>query len=61
MEEDLEEFFKFLKVANNACIEKGKIYKFECPICKGIAKATKSNYNGHLHAECKKCEMRIHQ
>lgn len=61
MEENIDEFLKFLEVANNVCMEKGKIYEFECPICKEIAKAIKSNYNGHLHAECKKCEMIIQE
>ena len=58
-DKEIDEFLKFLEVANDTCKEKGIIYEFECPICKGMAKASKSTYNGHLHAQCKKCDMTI--
>ena len=57
--DDDMEWLKFLEIANRVCREKGVIYEFECPICKGVAKASKSTYNGHLHAQCKKCDMTI--
>lgn len=58
-EEIEEEFFKFLEVASNICEERGKLYKFNCPICNSQAEAIRSNYNGHLHAQCKKCDLLI--
>lgn len=39
--DEIEEFLKFMKVANDVCIEKGKMYEFECPICKEKANAIK--------------------
>ena len=60
-EKDIKDFLDFLKYANDVCKEKGKIYEFECPICKGTAKAVKSSYNGHLHAECKECDLIIQE
>lgn len=56
---EIDEFFKFLKVANDVCKEKGKSYEFECPLCKGRAEGIKNNYNGHLWAKCEKCNMTI--
>lgn len=60
-DKDIQEFFEYLNVVNKVCKEKGKLYEFECPICKGKAKAIKSSYNGHLWSECKKCNMIIAQ
>lgn len=57
--EDSKDFFKFINKANEVCVERGKFYDFECPLCKGQAKAIKSSYNGHLHAECKQCDMLV--
>lgn len=58
-DKDIEDFLKFLKVANNVVKEKGKIYEFECPLCQGKAEAIKNTYNGHLWSKCKKCNMNI--
>lgn len=58
-DKEIQDFLKFLKVANDTCKEKGKIYEFECPLCNGKAEAIKNNYNGHLWAKCKKCDMNI--
>ena len=58
-DKEIKDFLKFLKIANDTVKEKGKMYEFECPLCKGQAEAIKSNYNGHLHAQCKKCDMVI--
>lgn len=38
-DKDIQEFLQYLKVADKVCKEKGKVYEFECPICKGKAKA----------------------
>ena len=48
-----------MKVASDICKEKGKIYKFKCPICKGKAQAIKNDYNGHLWAKCDSCNIKV--
>lgn len=58
-EEELEDFLMYLKTANDIAQEKGKLYEFECPICKGKATAIKNTYNGHLYSKCKMCDMTI--
>lgn len=40
-DKEIEEFLNFMKVASDICKEKGKIYEFKCPICKGKAQAIK--------------------
>lgn len=59
--EEIEDFINFLQVADNICEEKGKTYEFDCPICKGKAKAIKNTYNGHLWASCESCNMKLIQ
>ena len=56
-----DEDIKFINKAYEVCVKKGILYDFECPICKGNARAVKDNYNGHLHAECKQCDILIMQ
>ena len=58
-EKDIQEFLQYLKVVDEVCKEKGKVYEFECPICKGKAKAIKNSYNGHLWSKCEKCDMNV--
>ena len=58
-EKDIQEFLQYLKVADEMCKEKGKVYEFECPICKGKAKSIKNSYNGHLWSKCEKCDMNV--
>lgn len=60
-DKEIGDFLNFMEVAYDNCQERGKIYEFECPICKGKAKAIKSNYNGHLWAQCKGCDMNVIQ
>ena len=38
---------------------KGKMYEFECPLCK--ANAIKNTYNGHLWAKCDGCNTNVIQ
>lgn len=57
----IQEFLQYLKVADEVCKEKGKVYEFECPICKGKAKAIKNSYNGHLWLKCENCDMNVIQ
>ena len=58
---EIEEFLNFMKVANDVCKEKGKMYEFECPTCKEKANAIKNTYNGHLWAKCDSCDMSVIQ
>jgi len=60
-DKEIEEFLNFMQVANDSCKERGKIYEFECPICKGKAKVSKASVNGHIHARCEKCDMKVIQ
>lgn len=60
-DKEIEDFLNYIEVANNVCKEKGKLYLFECPLCKGEAEAIKSDYNGHLWSKCKKCDMNVMQ
>ena len=50
---------EFAEAAVKACENKenGKKYEFECPLCGGTAKASKSTYNGHVCAKCEKCDF----
>lgn len=58
-DKEIEEFLNFMKVANDVCKEKGKMYEFECPTCKEKANAIKNKYNGHLWAKCDSCDMSV--
>lgn len=60
-DKEIEEFLKFMKTASDICTEKGKMYEFECPLCKGKANAIKNTYNGHLWAKCDSCDMNVIQ
>ena len=60
-DKEIEEFLNFVKVANDVCKEKGKMYEFECPTCKEKANAIKNTYNGHLWAKCDSCDMSVIQ
>ena len=58
-DKEVQDFFTFLKVANDTITERGRIYEFKCPVCGEKAKGIKNDYNGHLFAECKKCDLKI--
>ena len=58
-DKEINNFLKFLEVANQTIKEKGKIYEFECPLCGSKAECSRSIYNGHLFAKCKNCDMQI--
>lgn len=34
---------------------------WECPMCGGSVKGFRSKTNGHLHVNCTKCGMGLHQ
>lgn len=35
----------------------GEVVTFTCPECGGVAKAIRSEYNGHFHACCTECNF----
>lgn len=55
-----EDFILFLKAIPDFK-DLGVEHQFICPLCNGKGYATKSKYNGHLHAFCAKCGFGIHQ
>ena len=57
--EEVDEFLKFMEVAMSVPEKPDTVYEFECPICKEKARASISGYNGHLWAECKKCQLKM--
>lgn len=60
-DKEINDFFKFVKEASNACKEKGKQYEFTCPLCGKKANVTRNSYNGHLWAKCENCNMQVIQ
>ena len=60
-DKEIQDFLKFLKIANVTCKEKGKHYEFTCPECNGKAIAIRDEFNGHLYAKCEGCNMSIIQ
>ena len=60
-DKEIEDFLKFLEVANNTCKEKGKHYEFICPLCGNKAQGIRNTYNGHLWAKCSNCDMNVIQ
>lgn len=59
-DEELEEMLKFMRAAVKAT-EDRPFSVFICPICRGAACAEKSPINGHVHASCDCCGMRMTQ
>ena len=53
----MEGALKFLAALNKA--EKENRQEFTCPVCGGDASWTRSPYNGHIHAGCAKCGIRV--
>lgn len=50
-------FLKALK--ENLPEEWGKEVQFPCPLCGGIVKCSRNNYNGHFFAKCGKCGVGV--
>ena len=59
LDKDVEDDLKFIAIAYDICKERGKLYDFQCPICKERASAIKNDYNGHLWAKCETCNISI--
>lgn len=60
-DKEIQDLLKFMKVADSEIKERGKFYKFKCPICGEEASGIKNTYNRHLWAQCKKCKMNVIQ
>ena len=60
MDKYIEKYLKFMKAATHACVEiREKVFAFKCPICGKEAHASRSTYNGHMHASCDSCGLRL--
>lgn len=58
--DDINNIIVFLKaLRENIPEEWGKIVEYTCPICGGTVKCVRSDYNGHIHAKCEKCDMAV--
>ncbi|MEI1256017.1 hypothetical protein V8Q34_14860 [Blautia sp. JLR.GB0024] len=55
-----EKDFEFMEKAGKD-LKRGKSKEFICPLCGGKAYAARARINGHLHAGCKKCGIRVMQ
>lgn len=50
----------FLEALNkNLPKEWGKEAQYTCPLCGGIVKCSRNNYNGHFFAKCEKCGVGV--
>ena len=58
-DEDLKKTLTFLKAADEVATERCKTYEFTCPNCGGKAIAARTETNGHIHAGCKGCHIKI--
>lgn len=54
-----DEEFEFLEKLIEQDVKKGETTTFECPICGGEVTASRSEYNGHIHANCSKCGINL--
>lgn len=56
-----DSYLKFILEADKTIIERGKPYEFTCPICEGKAIGVRAEIDGHIHAACESCGIRIIQ
>ena len=56
-----DNYLKFILAADKVAVERGKAYEFTCPICGGKAVGARAEINGHIHASCESCGIRIMQ
>lgn len=59
-----EKIFTFLKalcenVPEDKLENRGEVFEFTCPLCGGNVKGMRSEYNGHVHAQCEGCNMKV--
>ena len=52
-----DDAFSFLAALNQAVEENQQ--EFTCPICGGNAHWSRSQINGHIHAGCTECRIRV--
>lgn len=59
-ENNFDDLALFLKAIPKD-MESGKVYQWECPVCKGIVKGTRDKSNNHLNAQCESCGLAVRQ
>ena len=59
--EALQKCFTFLFEASKVIINSDTPYEFTCPLCGGKAVGVKASINGHIHASCDGCGIKIMQ
>lgn len=60
MENNIVKILKFRQMAGMG-LKKGEAKEFDCPLCGGKAKASRSVTNGHLWAKCENCGVDLIQ
>ena len=55
-----ENMLTFIQSANDALSSNGRITKFKCPLCGGVAVAGRAGKDKHLFASCE-CGMRVQE
>lgn len=55
-----ENMLAFTQSAIDACGSNGRITKFKCPLCGGVAVAGRAGENKHLFASCE-CGIRVQE
>jgi len=58
MSEFMEDTLKFITSVPKK-MDRGVKYEWKCPLCSGTVKGARAASNGHLHAGCDGCGMRI--
>lgn len=61
MGDKMQGYMDFIEAAFQSVdgVPRGVVRSFECPECKGQAQAVKSEYNGHIRAECHTCGLKL--
>lgn len=61
--ECLNKILKFILAAAGLKkkLKRGESLTFECPVCGSKAEIYKSNFNGHIRAECESCGMYLQE
>lgn len=55
-----ENMLTFIQSANDALSNNGRITKFKCPLCGGVAVAGRAGKDKHLFASCE-CGVRVQE
>lgn len=55
-----DDTISFMRAILDADLKWGECKTFPCPLCQGEIIASRSDYNGHHHAQCTKCKTSLH-